>query len=61
MSTTTENILSEGPLAPKRSRWQDAWRLLRKNRLAFAGMAIFVIFFVIALAGLLLTSGKKPL
>jgi peptide/nickel transport system permease protein len=50
----------EGPLAPRRTRLQEAWRLLKKNRLAFVGLAIFVLFFVVALAGLGLTAGTKP-
>ncbi len=50
----------EGPLAPRRTRLQEAWRLLKKNRLAFVGLAIFVLFFDVALAGLGLTAGTKP-
>jgi peptide/nickel transport system permease protein len=50
----------EAPLAPKRTRSQEFWRLLKKNRLALAGLAIFLIFFLIAVAGLALTSGNKP-
>jgi peptide/nickel transport system permease protein len=51
----------EAPLAPKRSRLEESWKLLKKNRLAFAGLAIFVLFFLTALGGLALTSGSKPL
>ena len=54
------NFSSEAPLAPKRTRMQEFWRLLKKNRLAFAGMTIFLLFFVIAVAGLFLTSGTEP-
>jgi len=50
----------EGPSAPQESRWQEFWRLLRRNRLAVAGLVIFVAFFFIALAGLVLTSGTSP-
>ena len=50
----------EKPMAPKESRWQEFWRLLGKNRLAFLGLVIFVLFFLTAFAGLLLTSGSKP-
>ncbi len=46
--------------APKRSRLQESWRLLKRNRLALIGLTIFVLFFCIALAGLILTSGTKP-
>jgi peptide/nickel transport system permease protein len=50
----------EAPLAPKRTRTQEFWRLLKKNRLALGGLTIFVLFFFIAVAGLALTSGAKP-
>jgi peptide/nickel transport system permease protein len=53
--------MPEAPSAPRRSRLKDSWRLLKKNRLASAGLAIFVIFFLIACVGLVLTSGTKPL
>ena len=55
------NNLSEAPLAPQRSRRDEAWRLLKKNNLALAGFLIFVLFFVIAISGVWLTSGTKPL
>ena len=50
----------EGPLAPRRSRLQEFWLLLKANSLAFVGLIIFVLFFCTALAGLMLTSGSKP-
>ena len=50
----------EKPPAPRESRWREFWRLFRKNRLAFVGLLIFVLFFFSALAGLVLTSGRKP-
>jgi peptide/nickel transport system permease protein len=50
----------EKPLTPRESRWYEFWRLLKRNRLAFLGLFIFVLFFLIALAGLFLTSGTKP-
>jgi peptide/nickel transport system permease protein len=60
----TENLLQkpvmEKPLAPKESRWREVWRLLRRNRLAFVGLVIFILFFLTALAGLFLTSGTRP-
>jgi peptide/nickel transport system permease protein len=51
---------TEKPLAPRESRWKEFWRLLRKNGLAFAGLFIFVLFFLVALGGLFLTSGTRP-
>ncbi len=47
--------------APKRTLFQENWALFRKNRLAMAGMVIFVLFFATAVAGVFLTSGRDPL
>jgi peptide/nickel transport system permease protein len=52
--------LPEAPLAPRRSRLEQAWRLLKKNKLALTGFLIFALFFLIALTGVWLTSGTKP-
>ena len=64
MSATVEPSFKpkgvEKPLAPRESRWKEFWRLLKKNRLALLGLFIFVLFFLVALAGLFLTSGTKP-
>jgi len=48
------------PVAPRQTRMQRSWKLLRQNRLAVAGLAIFLVFFCVALAGLFLTSGHEP-
>lgn len=50
----------QGPLAPKESRWKEAWRLFRRNRLALGGFAIFCLFFLLAFAGRLLSYGTEP-
>jgi len=64
METDTKNPLQntgmEGPLAPRQSRLQEFWRLLKRNNLAFVGLIIFVLFFLTALVGLMLTSGTRP-
>ena len=39
------------PLAPKRTRRQEFWRLFRKNKLAIMGMILFVLFFFIYNSG----------
>ncbi len=49
------------PAAPKKTPFQEFWQLFRQNRMAIIGMAIFVLFFLTALCGLLLTSGTDPL
>jgi peptide/nickel transport system permease protein len=59
-STSYTNSVPEALSAPRRSRLQDSWRLLKKNRLASAGLAIFVIFFLTASVGRVLTYGTKP-
>ncbi len=60
MTTPQFNSISDAPLAPRRSRLEESWRLLKKNKLAMAGFLIFVLFFLIALTGVWLTSGTKP-
>jgi peptide/nickel transport system permease protein len=55
-----QTVQLEEPLAPKRTRFQEFWRLFRRNKLAIVGMTIFLLFFCVALAGLLLTSGPDP-
>ena len=61
---TTENIAPattlEEPAAPRRTRLEEFWRLLRKNSLALAGMVVFALFFATAVIGVFLTSGPKP-
>ncbi|SPD76368.1 Dipeptide transport system permease protein DppC [uncultured Desulfobacterium sp.] len=47
-------------LAPKESRWSRSWLIFRQNRMAMAGLIIFVMFFITALSGLFLTSGISP-
>lgn len=44
-------------LEPRLTRSQEFWRLFRQNRLAIAGLVIFIVFFLTAFAGLILTSG----
>ena len=48
-------------LPPQQTRLQEFWIQLRKNRLALMGLVIFLVFFVIALTGRLLTFGTSPL
>ena len=61
LSQSPQDIPTFGPLAPRRSRWEESWQLLKRNRLAFVGLIIFVLFFGTALGGLFLTSGTNPL
>ena len=46
--------------APGKTLLQEAWAVFRKNRLALAGMVIFIVFFIVALTGVFLTTGKNP-
>ena len=59
--TDTQDFQLDEPLAPKRTRLEEFWRLFKQNRLAIAGMAFFILFFVVAIIGLALTSGNDPL
>lgn len=50
----------QAPMAPRRSRLQEFWTLFRRNHLAIIGLAVFVLFFCVAVIGLLLTAGTDP-
>ena len=58
--TDTQDIQLDAPLAPKRTRLEEFWRLFKKNRLAIAGMVFFILFFFLAIAGFGLTRGNNP-
>ena len=60
MDLNDSEIRLDEPLAPKRTQLQEFWRLFRRNRLAIAGLAFFIIFFCTAIIGLALTSGTNP-
>ena len=59
-SQSSQDVPIEAPLAPRRSRFRESWKLLKKNKLAFTGLTIFLLFFLTALIGLILTSGASP-
>jgi peptide/nickel transport system permease protein len=48
-------------LPPRQTRLQEFWAQLRKNRLALVGLVIFVLFFFVAVVGMLLTTGASPI
>jgi peptide/nickel transport system permease protein len=54
-------IDDESTMPPSRSPWAETWGLLLKNRMAFTGLVVFVIFFGVAVAGLMVTSGTSPI
>ena len=56
-----KNFHVQEPLAPKRTRMEEFWRLFRQNRLAIMGLFIFILFFCCAITGLFLTWGSKPI
>ncbi|MGD8991301.1 MAG: ABC transporter permease [Desulfobacterales bacterium] len=58
-SNSRNNVLDE-PLAPKRTRLEEFWRLFRQNRMAIVGLVFFIIFFVFAIFGAILTEGNDP-
>ncbi|MDZ7579390.1 MAG: hypothetical protein U5R30_01850 [Deltaproteobacteria bacterium] len=53
-------IPEEPASAPRRTRFEEFWRLFRKNRLALVGLAVFLLFFATAVAGVFLTAGHRP-
>lgn len=55
-----QNVQLEQALAPRKTRLQEFWLLFRQNRMAIIGLTIFVLFFLTALTGLILTSGTDP-
>ena len=61
--TATGNTFSAEAfeLPPQQTRLQEFWAQLRKNRLALVGLVIFVLFFVVAVVGMLLTTGASPI
>jgi peptide/nickel transport system permease protein len=56
-----EDFQFDQPLVPKRTRWEEFWLLFRQNRLAILGLFVFILFFLSALVGLIVTSGTDPL
>ena len=48
-------------LPTQQTRLQEFWLQLHKNRLALIGLVIFVLFFGIAVTGMLITTGTSPI
>ena len=61
MTNNTHDIkaLSLG-LAEEVSQFTEAWRIFKKNRMALAGLIIFIIFFMVAVVGYVVTNGDDP-
>jgi len=55
------DTMIDAPTGPARTRFEEFWTLFWKNTMAVSGLGIFVLFFLIAVAGLLMTSGNRPL
>ncbi|MEW6600200.1 MAG: ABC transporter permease [Nitrospirota bacterium] len=60
--TANENNIKElhHGLTEEVSRFTEAWRIFKRNRLALSGLIIFAAFFVVAVCGLILTTGDNP-
>jgi len=56
---TTKQTL-DAPAAPRKTRLQELWQLFQESRLAILGLIIFVLFFMTAVSGVILTSGQNP-
>lgn len=46
--------------SPKEGNFEKSWDIFRHNSLAVVGLTIFVLFFFVAVMGLVLTSGTDP-
>ncbi len=62
--TALKPIITDGSVndlpSPKQSRGRESWNLFRQNQMAVAGMIIFIVFLLVALSGLVFTSGQNP-
>ncbi len=43
------------------SLWKDFWKQFRKRKMAVAGLVVFLVFLVLALLGVGLTTGEQPI
>jgi peptide/nickel transport system permease protein len=59
-SSKQMNSVETLELPPQQTRVEEFWSQLRKNRLALAGLVIFILFFFLAVTGMLLTTGTSP-
>ena len=60
-SASEHNLSGETlELPPQQTRLEEFCSQLRKNRLAFTGLVIFGFFFLVAVVGMLLTTGTSP-
>jgi peptide/nickel transport system permease protein len=48
-------------MPPERTPFQDFWNIFKDNRMALAGMGILLIFFALAIIGIITTSGENPI
>ncbi len=44
-------VFAAGPVRPATTYWQDAWRRLKQNKLAMAGLAVIVLIALLAALG----------
>jgi peptide/nickel transport system permease protein len=58
--TENDETTLEKPAARERTPMEEFWFLFKRNRLSILGLIIFVVFLFVALTGLFLTSGSKP-
>lgn len=52
-------VLEEDKEQPE-SLWEDFWKQFRRSRMAVAGLVVFLLFLVVAVLGVGLTTGKRP-
>jgi len=60
MAEVKETAQLQQGLANEVSPFQESWRIFKKNRMALWGLFIFLLFFLVAVSGLILTTGDNP-
>jgi peptide/nickel transport system permease protein len=52
---------SEDFMLPTRTPFQEFWKVFKRNRMALSGLIMLLLFFVMAIAGVIAISGEEPL
>lgn len=52
---------SEDFMLPTRTPFQEFWKVFKRNRMALSGLIMLLLFFIMALAGVIAISGEEPL
>lgn len=61
LQSAIRNPQSEDSMPPQSTPFQEFWKIFKRNRMALYGLIILLIFFILALTGIIVTSGEEPL